>query len=331
MYTTRSERTLRGAAATRILTGLSTLLLTAMLPAAAQAQTLNPNVRLTEPVTIAQPTLRLANPTVSIRPLTVQPTLPTIDTGRIAPNAIAPETAITARPQLGAVTAAAAGLGRLVAPGSAESSVVVARIGSAAQADIPTLTADFDGDGLINFEIAPGIVELAPSGADRGTVGGLVGQHVSMAAGTADRVLDGVINVEGVVRATTFEVSEGTVVLGGFDPSGRTGPNDDAGRIPDPGRSDDRAGTGDTGNDHDPTLPGCLTHFCDREDPLPGPDNGPNPDGPFNFSGHLRPMPTSADFQSEPGDLIDVSIMLPLRGREREGDQFSNYGNEEIW
>ena len=42
-------------------------------------------------------------------------------------------------------------------------------------------------------------------------------------------------------------------------------------------------------------------------------------------------MPTNADFQNEPGDLIDVSIMLPLRGRERESDQFSNHGNEEIW
>ena len=331
MQTTRPEQTMRSAAATRLLAGLSTLMLAAALPAAAHGQTLNPNVRLAEPVTLAQPALRLANPTVSARPLTVQPTLPTIDTGRLAPNALTPETAIVTRPQLGAATAAAAGLGRLVAPGSAESSVVVARIGSAARAEVPTLTADFDGDGLINFEIAPGIVELAPAGADRDIVGGLVGQHVSMATGTADRVLDGVINVEGVVRATTFAVSEGTVVLGGFDPSGPTGPTDDTGRIPDPGRGDDHAGTGNTGKDNDPTIPGCLTRICDREDPLPGPGNGPGTEAPFNFSGHLRPMPTHSDFQNEPGDLIDVSIMLPLRGRERESDQFSNHGNEEIW
>ena len=74
-----------------------------------------------------------------------------------------------------------------------------------------------------------------------------------------------------------------------------------------------------------------MTHACEVEDPKPLPDDEPTLVPPFVFTGNLRPMPTNSDFVSEPGDLLDVSIMLPLRGREREGDQFSNYGNEEIW
>jgi len=46
----------------------------------------------------------------------------------------------------------------------------------------------------------------------------------------------------------------------------------------------------------------------------------------------LRAPPTpESSTESAPGDLVNVSIMLPLRGREPEGDQFSNHGNEEIW
>ena len=167
-----------------------------------------------------------------------------------------------------------------------------------------------------------------------------------MLAGTADRVLDSVINIEGVVAATTFEISEGTVVLGGLRtapvtgvvdalpvPDGPTAPDPDGrtGHIPDQTRGDDHADRGDNGDYRDPTLPGCPTGVCQGEGPKPLPDDGPTVIPPFVFTGNPRPMPSNSDFVAEPGDFLDVSIMLPLRGREREGDQFSNYGNEEIW
>ena len=359
MQTTRPRRNARPALAARTAPWLCGLILAA-LPGMALGQSLNTSsVRITQPVTLAQPTVRLANPTVTLRPTTIQPvlpnavrtapgvtlnTLPNVDAVRVAPSAIAPESATTLQPQIG-TTVGTAGLGRLVAPGSEESSVVVTRIGSAAHAATPTLTADFDGDGLINFEIARGIVD--PAAADGGTAdGSLVGRHIAMPAGTADRVLDSVINVEGVVAATTFEVSNGTVVLGGLRtspaigvvdalpvPDGPTAPDPDGrtGHIPDQTRGDDHADGGNTGDYRDPTLPDCPTGVCQGEGPKPSPDNGPALIPPFEFSGNPRPMPSNSDFESEPGDLINVSIMLPLRNREREGDQFSNYGNEEIW
>ena len=359
MQTTRPRRNTRPALATRAAPWLCGLILAA-LPGTVLGQSLNTNaVQFTQPVTLAQPTISLANPTATLRSTTIQPVLPnavraapavtlnalpSVDAVRVAPGTITPESTTTLRPQIG-TTVGTAGLGRLVAPGSEESSVVITRIGSAAHAATPTLTADFDGDGLINFEISEGIVGLAT--ADGGTANAnLVGQHIAMPAGTADRVLDSVINVEGVVAATTFEVSEGTVVLGGLRtspvagvvdalpvPDGPTAPDPDGrtGHIPDQTRGGDHADTGKTGNERDPTLPDCPTGVCQGEGPKPSPDTGPALIPPFEFSGNLRPMPSISDFESEPGDLIDVSIMLPLRGREREGDQFSNYGNEEIW
>ncbi len=338
--------------------------LLAAAPGAALAQSLNTNaVRLANPTVSAQPSLRLARPSLTVRPITIQPSLPsavratpnlpvppvpTLEAGRIGPSLTAPEASIDARPQIGLATAATIGLGRLVAPGTENSNVVVARIGSsAARADVPTLTVDFDGDGLINFEIAPGIVEVAPEAADQdaGDASGLVGRHVTMATGTADLVLDGVINTDGIVAATTFEIQDGAVVLGGGTtapaievdiariPEGTTTPGSDGGTGHRPGetRGDDQAGKDTNGEGRDPTRAGCVTHVCDREDLLPGPDEGPDANGPFQFSGHVRPMPANSDFDSEPGDLIDVSILLPLRRREPETDQFSNHGNEEIW
>ncbi len=326
----------------------------ACVAGSAQGQTLTNNtVRLATPVTTLQPSLRTVSPTVTLRPTTIQPSLSSttpaiLDTQRIAPTVGTTGAAVAISPAIGQATVATTGLGRLVAPGTENANVVVARIGATAGTAVTGLTADFDGDGLINFEIAPGVVELGqgsdPSGGD--ALNGLVGRHVSMGTDTAGRVLDSVINTDGIVPAATFEVSNGTVVLGGFQPTdtvarvdvatipdGPVTPGPDGGTDHDPGRThgDDRAGKGDDGVEIDPTIPGCQTRRCDPNDPLPGPANGPGLPGPFSFSGHMPPMPGTSDFESEPGDLIDVSIMLPLRGREREADQFSNYGNEEIW
>ncbi len=354
--------------------------LLAALPATALGQSLNTNsVRLAAPISVIQPNLQLSNPTRMVTPAITQTlvpsrtqiapnlatsALPSIQSTRVAPAitgpAVPPTIVAPGRP----VTAAATGLGRLVAPGTENSNVVVARIGSTAHADVSRLTVDFDGDGLINFEIAPGIVEVPAEASERGgnALEGLVGQHVSMATNTANRVLDSVINVEGVVAATTFEINNGTVVLGGVRPTAVAGlvDNGPATNRPEPGvPSHDPNGAQGHGQDN-PTggngdradngsrpaddLVICLSHGCyggETSEPKPddrpetnngtAPDSGPAPDQLFHFTSFRGAPASESGTESAPGDLINVSIMLPLRGREPEGDQFSNHGNEEIW
>lgn len=336
---------------------LGALVLTA-LPVAAQGQTLDNNItRLASPVIVVQPTLRQINPTLTLNATALRPIVPS--TALIAPT-LAPTLTPTVNPTIRttgiAPSVAATGLSRLVAPGAENASAVVARIGTTARAEISNLTVDFDGDGLINFELAPGIVELPTDTASRGgdaSHGGLVGQHISMAAGTADRVLDGVINVVGVNPATTFEIDNGTVVLGSSRSQDIAGVVDI--RIPDSPTTHDPDGTGgrDPGRQTRPrveepttsdpvggevgrtvetcTSAGCIT--LDPPEPKPGTEPGMEPDlgGVLDFSGFRRPPTPESNQTVSADELLNVSIMLPLRGREREGDQFSNYGNEEIW
>lgn len=248
-------------------------------------------------------------------------------------------------------SAGSAGLARLVAPGNEGANIVVGRLGAAPQAGSANLTIDFDGDGLINFEIAPGIVEVQSDAADRGgdALAGLVGQPISMATGTADRVLDSVINVVGVTPATTFEITDGTVVLGGPRIPEVAGlvdnlPVPDGSPSHDPRGKDGRDPDGRTspnGNDHathDPVVDDarspdefCVSHGCYPIPPRPGSDDGPEMESPFSFTGFREPPRPETSQGVERDDLLNVSIMLPLRGREEQGDQFSNYGNEEIW
>ena len=355
-------------------------LLLAALPATALGQSLNTNsLRLAAPISVTQPNLQLTNPTRIATPAITQTlvpgrtliapnlapsALPSIQSTRVAPTITGPAIPLTTVAPGRPATAAATGLGRLVAPGTANSSVVVARIGSTARADVSSLTVDFDGDGLINFEIAPGIIEVSAEAPERGgnALDGLAGQHVSMATNTANRVLDSVINVEGVVAATTFEINNGTVVLGGVRPTTVAGPVDNGPTTnrPEPGvPSHDPNGAqghgpdNPTGGNGDPADNGprqtgdvviCLSHGCyggELSGPKPddrpetnnetAPDSGTAPDRWFNFTSLRAPPTPESGTESAPSDLIDVSIMLPLRGREPEGDQFSNHGNEEIW
>ena len=363
MHTTRTPATVRAlidllrspntARTAALLGGI----VAATLPVTAEGQTLsngNVVVNVAEPITLTVPNLQLANPTLTLNPAALQPiplgnirTIPTLSPGTNRATG-SPSPA----PSIGS-----AGLGRLVTPERQAAGVVVGRIGSTGAPAIPSLTVDFDGDGLINFEIAPGIVEIPKESAGSGgdALGGLVGQHITMATGTADRVLDGVINVTGVTPATTFEIANGTVVLGGYQPQDVTGAVDIA--IPDGRTAHDPKG--DEGRDAasrtrpqgddvvtqgpvvvDPVdggagRPGetCLDHVCAGGGPLepkPG-DDAPNLDDIFDFTGLRRPPTPEPALSIGAEDYLDVSIMLPLRNREREGDQVSNHGNEEIW
>ena len=304
-----------------------TALLFATLPTLAHGQTpTTVTIRTTQPVTLVQPQLRPAVPLPRATPSISQPVLP--GAGRVAPTlapgalpsiAVSPTPAAPSviRPPSGGRSAAAAGLGRLVTPGSESADVVVARIGIAPSAASAALTADFDGDGLIAFEIAPGLVD-APADPGDGMPDGLVGRHVAMGTGTADQVLDGVINVVGVMPAATVEIAGDAVVLGALLPSGPAEPIDTVSVEP--------------GTDMPGTQPeGCLVRFCPRPDPAPGPNRDNELGDVLSFTGYRRPPTPEAPMSADLDDLVDVSILLPLRGREDRGDQFSNYGNEEIW
>lgn len=332
-------------------TVLMAAIVLAMPPVAAESQTIiNNNITVTvaEPITLTvPPNLQFTNPTLTINPTAVATLVP--GNIRNIPT-LAPTVNPAIRPLGIAPSVNAAGLGRLVTPDRQQAGVVVGRIGSTAGTAIPNLTVDFEGDGLINFEIAPGIVDIPAETAspDGNALGGLVGQHITMATGTADRVLDSVINVSGLTPATTFEVANGTVILGGFQPQDVAGvidiPIPDGPTSPDP-RGDDGRDPGrqpqPQGDDHasqdpvggGPKQPGeyCLSSGCYPYPSDPRPEAGLDLDDFFNFTGFRRPPAPDTAPSVGTEDFLDVSIMLPLRNREPEGDQFSNYGNEEIW
>ena len=283
-------------------------LLLAAFSTAAHGQSLNGNsLRVAEPITAIRSTTGLANPTVSLNRSAIQPTLP--DVSRIAPGlsptalpaieatrpapsglALSPVDIVSG----GGRSVAATGLGRLVAPGSENANVVVGRLGTAIGS--PNLTVDFEGDGLLTFEVAPDVVGVSGEASHRGghALAGLAGQHVALATGTADRVLDGLINVEGVTQARTIEIAAGVIVLGGGqDPAG-----DDA------RNRDDK----------------CLAHGCyDREEPSqPGPDVAPEADDLVAFTGFREPpMPGPAADLRRRKALLDTSVRLTLRNRQR--------------
>ena len=150
------------------------------------------------------------------------------------------------------------------------------------------------------------------------------------------------------VTATTFEIANGTVVLGGFQPPDLAGvvdtptPNGPATREPDSTAGRDPGGqTRPQGEEPGggPVVVGTgpVTEYCTGrgcvsvDPPKPEPGTGPDLSDVFDFTG-VRRLPSPEPTQDlDTDDLVNVSIMLPLRSREREGDQFSNYGNEEIW
>ncbi len=309
------------AGAGRALYALVAMVLVAS-PATAQFQPLTVrDVGLPEPITVAPPAMPLAGPALTFSPPTLELGLPSAtaiirdvtadmlsatEATRIVSTIAGPPQLPSEIPDLGnGFTAGNILPGGLLAPGSETTGALVARIGSAARVDMPNLTLDFAGDGLLSFEIAPAILEISPDIEVRGgdALAGLNGQLVSLDARMADRVLDGMVNIEGIRPATTIEITNGSVVLGGQDPATHTGNKDDE-------RPDKPGDNNDTPPADDPCQSGSLP--C------------------FTFD---RSLPRLSTFQapSSNDDLLDVSIVLPLRRPEPRGDQFTNYGNEELW
>ncbi|MCU0934685.1 MAG: filamentous hemagglutinin N-terminal domain-containing protein [Gammaproteobacteria bacterium] len=125
----------------------------------------------------------------------------------------------------GEIRAADGGFVVLAAPYVRNEGSIQARLGQVVLAGAPTFTVDFDGDGLLQFDIG-GPVQAAPRGDDGQAVDALVanpgtvqadGGRVTLTARAADQVIDRVIHMGGVVQAQTVESRGGEIILGGGD------------------------------------------------------------------------------------------------------------------
>ena len=123
----------------------------------------------------------------------------------------------------GEIRAADGGFVVLAAPYVRNEGSIQARLGQVVLAGAPTFTVDFDGDGLLQFDVG-GPVTVAPRGDDGQAVDALVanlgtvqadGGRVTLTARAADQVIDRVIHMGGVVQAQTVESRGGEIVLGG--------------------------------------------------------------------------------------------------------------------
>lgn len=125
----------------------------------------------------------------------------------------------------GEITAAAGGLVALVAPGVENSGIIRAQLGKVALASGNAFTLDLFGDKLISFAVDDKVAARLTDTAGRPLAAyvnqaGVVeadGGSVLIAANAAQAVVESVVNVSGVVRATSFEQRNGEIVLHGGD------------------------------------------------------------------------------------------------------------------
>jgi filamentous hemagglutinin family protein len=113
----------------------------------------------------------------------------------------------------------------LAAPWVRNEGLIQARLGQVALAGAKTFTLDFNGDGLLQFDVGSAVGEW-PRGADGIPVNALVsnpgtiladGGVVALTARAASDVVDRVINMDGLVQARAVSVKGGTIILSGGD------------------------------------------------------------------------------------------------------------------
>jgi len=129
----------------------------------------------------------------------------------------------------GEITVREGGFAALVAPTVRNDGVINARLGKVTLASAQSFTVDPYGDRLVSFEIGS-----TPTGGRIDHRGSIVadGGVVTLDAGALDRVVDGVINMSGKIRARSIGVQNGEVVLGGGEVS-VSGEIDATGAAPD--------------------------------------------------------------------------------------------------
>ncbi|MGR8930969.1 MAG: beta strand repeat-containing protein, partial [Gammaproteobacteria bacterium] len=113
----------------------------------------------------------------------------------------------------------------LAAPSVTNEGLIKARLGEVVLAGTERYTLDFNGDGLLRFDLGDQAQAKDSSSANSGNKaavsnsGTIVadGGVVQMTARVADAMLDKVINMDGVVQAQSVAEQNGTIVLSGGD------------------------------------------------------------------------------------------------------------------
>lgn len=123
----------------------------------------------------------------------------------------------------GLITAREGGVAALVAPAVRNSGVIGARLGRVGLASANTFTLDLYGDNLINLKIDDAIIDQVIDVATGQQVTALVdndgtvrapGGQIALSAVTARRVVESVINNDGVIEANSVGLRNGKIVLG---------------------------------------------------------------------------------------------------------------------
>lgn len=125
----------------------------------------------------------------------------------------------------GTISVADHGLAALVAPGVANSGLIVARLGRVELASETRFTLDLNGDGLVELVVGDAVlagalrVDGRPLGAAVANDGRIVaeGGIVLLRAEAVKALVDNVIDMSGVIEARTAELVGGGIILSGGD------------------------------------------------------------------------------------------------------------------
>ncbi len=125
----------------------------------------------------------------------------------------------------GEITVAGGGSAVLVAPSVRNEGLIRARLGRVDLAGANTFTLDFNGDGLLQFDLGAEVAppppqaegQVNPALVSNSGVIAADGGVVTLTARAADVAVDRVINMDGVVQARTAEMRGGSIILSGGD------------------------------------------------------------------------------------------------------------------
>ncbi len=133
----------------------------------------------------------------------------------------------------GRMTAQEGGLVALIAPAVQNGGFISARLGQVALAAGTAATLDFTGDGLLSVKVDSDLAQQVtdiygrPLSSLIDQQGHITAGQVILSANAAQRIMDRVMNVDGIIEARTVENRQGRIILAG----GPTGEVNIGGRL----------------------------------------------------------------------------------------------------